>query len=355
MRYWKVLSTLFLLLLSQVGLAGICINTSTNYKMFGSVIRAGSLLNGILFAFNDKGFHQYKVYHANSSFALAEGLRSMAADHCSLVLGLYTSHDCMVAGPLLKKYHLIAISPTCGASMEKQFVPYLYAAASSLKNCVKRMSQYVSKHSNQAPIFAIYQDSGVYSDNGFQIFEKMTERKIVPINVASDGQFDLSKFANLKNKKATLVFFTYPLPSVQILLQLSIHHILNPNMTVVGSPSWIYDTSVFESSIKKILLSLHSVVVPNILDDKSIASCEYKKKFNAKYHRNPLLIEYVTYDVAKLAVNCFRKSDLDGHYHAEKFRECLLAKPYSGVSGTFKFARGTPFANRKIYMTNFLR
>jgi hypothetical protein len=45
-----------MLLFSQIARADICVNTSSNYKMFGTALRAGVLVEGQKLAFQDNHF-----------------------------------------------------------------------------------------------------------------------------------------------------------------------------------------------------------------------------------------------------------------------------------------------------------
>src|SRR5579872_1537574 len=246
MNLLKLTLFIVMLLFFNISRADICVNTSSNYKMFGTVLRAGALVQGQKLAFQDNKFFNYRFFSAGSPIELENQIQAMSSDSCSIILGLFTSRDCLIAGPLLVKNKIIGVSPSCSDDKEISFSPYLYTAVPQLNEFSIKIGDYLNKRNDLGLTFVIYQPTDIYSITGFNEFKKIFTKPIVEIPVTSDGQFDIKKLSYKKGKQATIIFFTYPLPSAQILTKLFDNGLISKNVRIVGSASWVFDTSVFK-------------------------------------------------------------------------------------------------------------
>jgi len=186
----NLLKTSFLvssLLLSQSILANICVNTSSNYKMFGSVLRAGALVRGHEIAFRDSNFSDYQFFSAESDAELAKQIQNMTSGSCSIVLGLFTSRECLIAGPFFKNNKLIGISSSCGHNNIQQFSPYLYTAIPPISEFSNKTADYMNSINNSGRVIGIYQPTDVYSQTGFNYFKKKYTKPVIEVPVESDG------------------------------------------------------------------------------------------------------------------------------------------------------------------------
>jgi ABC-type branched-subunit amino acid transport system substrate-binding protein len=340
-------------LVSQQCIAQICVNNSSNYKMFGSVLRAGALARGHELAFKDNNFTDHQQFSAESDADLAKQIENMSSGSCSVILGLFTSRECLIAGPVLKKNKLIGVSSSCGHDNIKKFSPYLYTLTPSVADFSDKISSYLNESKDRGKIYALYQPTDIYSETGFIDFKKKYTKQIIEILVESDGRFDRNRFSNPRNEKFTIVFFTYPLPSAKILMELSEQQLISKNTTIIGASSWTFDVSVFRP-LRSILEKANDVLTADALDWNKVKNSKFVKSFSNKFNREPLTIEILTYDVTHLSINCYKSSLVNNKYDINKFKNCMTNKTYQGVSGPFAFSKDSPFAKRPIFLTHFL-
>ncbi len=341
------------MLLCQECYSQICVNTSSNYKMFGSVLRFGVLNRGHELAFQDGNFSDHQQYSAETDAELARQIENMSSGKCSIVLGLFTSRECLIAGPIFKKNKLIGISSSCGHDNITQFSPYLYTIIPPVSKFSEMVSNYLNNKRDTGKIFIFYQPTDVYSQTGLNTFKTKFTKPIIEIPVESDGQFDINKFSIYKNDNVTIVFFTYPLPSVKILVELSDNQLLTKKTIVIGASSWTFDVSVFRP-IRPVLEKAQDIIATDVLDWKEVKKSKFVKNFISKFNREPLNIEVLTYDVTRLSIDCYKKSLIKNIYSIKRFQNCMTSTEHRGVSGPYFFNKDSPFAQRPLYMTHFL-
>ena len=332
--------------------ASICVNSTSNYKMFGSVLRANVLQNPFIMAFEDEKFSDYQIFNAENNAQLASQIQEMTTNHCDVILGLYTSRDCLVSGPILEKNHTVAISSSCSDNHISDFFPYIYTAVPKLSDYSSDVANYLNEDSDTGTIYAFFQPFDVYSNSGFSAFQKAIKKTIIQIPVSTTGEFDISKI-DINDKKSTIIFFTYPLPSTQILVTLDADKRITKNISLIGASSWMFDLSVFRP-IKSILEKANAVLSPDIVDRNAVNSSKFYSNFIKLYYRQPDLIEVLSYDMARLSVQCYKKYINDKENMKTDFLKCLQNEKYHGVSGKTSFALGSPFAERKTYLVNLL-
>lgn len=333
----------------------VCVNATANYKMFGSVMRENVLRNPFILAFHKEHFKDYKIFYASNDTQLVSQMENMTKGkgQCSVVLGLFTSQDCLVSGPILQKNKIIGLSSSCSDNRIANFFPYVYTAVPKLSNFSKTVAWSLNHDQNSGKIYTFYQPSDVYSDAGFNGFKQYIKKPIIPISVTSSGDFNKQLFKSADKQHATIIFFTYPLPSAQILVNLDDDHLVTKNVKVIGASSWIFDVSVFKP-IKSILSKAGSVLTPSLANQQKIKDSSFAHQFNRLYHRQPDIVEVLTYDMSRLAVQCYRQSFHSGQYRRQSFLQCIRTNHYQGVSGRANFKTDSPFSMRQIYLINFL-
>jgi len=340
-------------LLSFQCIATICVNTSSNYKMFASTLRSGALARGHEQAFQDNAFLDYEFFSAGNDQEFANQIQNMSEGKCAIVLGLFTSRECLIAGTFLIDKKLIGISSSCGHDNIGKFSPYLYTETPPVSAFSSRYAKYLSEEYPSGEIIAVYQPTDIYSKSGFDYFKANFNKPVVEVPIESDGQFNTKAFDDFHGKKYTIIFFTYPLPSAKILVELNTHQLINNNVSIIGASSWIFDVSVFRP-IKPILQKARGVIVADLIDWSKITGSPFGERFFQKYKREPLLIEILTYDVTNLAIKCYRKAVINRVYNIELFQTCIKDEKHQGISGEYSFEKTAPFANRPIYLTNML-
>lgn len=353
MSLLKKFFILSLYLIFQNAFGYVCVNATSNYKMFGSVLRENVLKNPFVMAFSDEHFKNYKIFSADNDTQLVEQIQQMTSGgECAFVLGLFTSQDCLVSGPILKKNKTIGLSSSCSNNRIDAFFPYIYTVVPKLSDFSKVVAKNIDVK-NANVIYAFYQPSDVYSYSGFAAFRKYFKNPVVGVPVGSDGNFDLNLLNVGGKNKYTIIFFTYPLPSAQILVRLDSRHFINKKVNIVGASSWIFDVSVFRP-IKSILLKANSVLTPSLIDQRRIYFSNFAHRFVKLYDREPDVVEVLTYDITRIAVQCYRKTRKTAHFSNEAFLHCIKQNKYDGVSGYTTFEKESPFSSKKIYLIHFI-
>lgn len=332
----------------------ICVNATSNYKMFGSVLRAKVLKNPFIMAFRDEQFKSYKIFYANNDTQLVNQIQKMTSEECSILLGLFTSQDCLISGPILKKNRIIGFSSSCSDDQISKFFPYVYTAVPKLSDFSKEVAKYINRTKTMGVIYAFYQPSDIYSSSGFNAFKKYIKKTLISVPVSSSGNFNLKALKQYTQGQSSIIFFTYPLPSAQILVTLDANHLINDRVNIIGASSWIFDISVFKP-IDAILKKAKSVLTPSLVNQERIDSSKFAHKFKMLYHREPDVVEVLTYDITRLSTQCYKNIMHHGNYSNQAFLNCIRNNNYDGVSGYSKFQKHSPFSIRKIYLINLLR
>lgn len=344
--------SLFIVSVSYSLPSTICVNSTTNYKMFGSALWADYINTPFIMAFNDADFINYKIYSAKNEFNMVDQISKITETQCPILLGLFTSQDCLIAGEFLKKNNVIALSSSCSNDLIKKYYPHIYSMTPNQLSYSKVVAEYINDADDVNDIYAFYQPSDIYSRDGFKYFERSIKKQLIPIEVKSNGSFKLKQLFGIKKNKVYYVFFTYPLPSAQIISKLDNYHLIDKNITIIGASSWIFQLSVFHS-MKSILKKANHLLTPNLIDKKKVALSKFSMKFEEKFHRKPDVVELLTYDATKLAIKCYRKARSHNNLRLD-FLHCLRNDPHEGITGVIHFPADSPFAQRKVYLDNLM-
>lgn len=346
---------LFLLLCFNQALATICIVSNPNREMVKTVMDYDALVRGSELAFQDTQFSDYRFFSANTNVEFLQQIQqTTTSDSCSIILGLLTSRECLIAGPVLVKNKTIGISFICGHDEVNNFYPYLYTATPSIDRASQVVVNYLEQQSPfNNKIFAIYQPTDTYSEAEFSQFKSKFKAPIIEVPVDSEGQLDINLLSYKPGEKVTLVFFIYPLPSVKVLETLDDHKMITKDVRIIGASSWSDDDSLL-IPIKLILEKAYEVKALDITDWSNVKKSAFVTRFAKAFHRNPVSIEVSNYDVTKFAVECYKKSFTLGKYDINKFRYCLTHTRYFGASGEFSFDQNSSFASRQMRISNLL-
>lgn len=330
----------------------ICVNSTTNYQMFGSVRWSDYLSASFIMAFQDENFSNFIIKSATTESQLSRQVSKMTKSQCPVMLGLFTSQDCLITGNIFKKNKAIALSSSCSNESINQFYPYVYSMTPKQSDYSKAVANYISKNNKEVVVYAFYQPSDIYSRDGFKYFRQHVKKKIIPISVRTNGSFDLSKFENIKDKEVYYVFFTYPLPSVQIISKIDADNLVNKHSVIIGASSWLYQLSVFHS-IKPILEKSSNLLAPNLVNKNKVEHSLFNLNFEKKFHRKPDVVEILTYDATRLSVKCYWYAKRFQDFK-EGFLKCLHDGAHDGISGEINFKKDSPFAQRRIYLDSVL-
>lgn len=345
----KVLLLINILLLSEPCIASICANKSILPDLNADII-----IRGCELAFQENHFFDYKFFSANNNTEFIEKVQKITADtSCPIVLGLVSSTRCLIAGPVLVKNKTFGFSATCAHDDIGKFYPYFYTATPPLSKAIDPIIKYLNLIYDRGKIFVIYQPTSIYSKTGFDQFKRKFHQPTIDVPVDRDGQFDVNKFFFRKGDKVTFLFFTYPLPSIKVLVRLSKEQLITKDTRIISNSSWTNEAALL-SSVKPILQKAQSVMVVEIIDWEKAQHSAFTKNFIQKFHRKPLNVEIINYDLTKFVIKCYKKAVQHKKYNRDKFQYCITHTKYSGVSGAFSFDQHSSFANRSIYLVNLL-
>ena len=304
-------------------------------------------------AFKQQNFHNYKIYAAQSNRSYIKLIHKMVRNDCDIILGLFTTPECSVAAPLLKKNKIFGISSGCANNRLKEYKPYLYTATPSLKNYMDKVASYLNNTNGLGKIYIIYQPANIYDVQQLKELKKLLEKPYKKITVSPEIVFNLDQLKDTNNKKQTFVFLTYPLPSARILLSMSSKKVINSKTNLIGSPSWPFFPTVFQP-MRSLLKKARKVLTPSILKTSQITSSDFAKKFFAKYQRKPLIIEAITYYVAKKTTHCYKKAIVEHNFKRKRFNNCFSNKMKS-TDYPIEFDSSSVFAHNSVNMVNFLK
>jgi hypothetical protein len=353
MRLKKILLIVAVwLTFSQASFATICVNVGGNLDVY-SALTAEAATIGNKLAFQDEKFTDYYFFTSNDAISLKKNIQQSIYP-CSIVLGLVTSRECLIAGPSLKAKKIIGISPICGHNDINKYFPYLYSASPPISQDAKIIVNYLDHIVGQEKIFVIYQPTNLYSEAEFSQFKKRLSKDFTTIPVDIDDQIDYNKLSYNADDKIIIIFFTYPLSSMKIILKLSSDKLITKNVTIIGASSWSIDTSIFKP-YKFVLSKAHGIFMIDMVNWDQIKKKIILKKFASKFDNEPLLVEILSYDVAKLAIKCYKKSFITkSNFNIKNFRQCITQNTFEGITPPFSFSKDSSFANRSLLITNLL-
>ena len=215
------------------------------------------------------------------------------------------------------------------------------------------IAEYAANMSEVDKIYIFYQPTDVYSRAGVDAFNNKFNMPVIKVPVNSRGDFDVKILDKLKTEHSLIIFFTYPLPSAQIIVKLDAHHLITNRVHVIGSSSWMFDVSVFRP-IKKILRNAHSIYVSSLSSHKEIERSDFYKNFFHRYRRAPNTIELINYDMGRLTAECYQLSFSHNMYIQDLFLKCMNNSKHQGVAGAFEYNDFSPFSIRSVKMIDFI-
>lgn len=349
----KISLLVILAILSMKSMGLVCTMSSSYSDMFTNNNRSSLLARGIVLASQESNVKMNNIYYGDGSDVdFIEKINLSVKNGCKVILGIYTSRECLLAGPILKKYGAIAISPTCGHNDILKYYPFLFTAVPKIEDYGVSLSGYIN-NSNADEIFIFYQ-STVYSRLFYNKFKKIKNKKIRFVKLDKDGhvkdkKIDLYKVLK-KDTKKLILFTTYPLSSAPILEMLK--KVELGKTIIVGATSWIFDLRIIEKFKKDVFLKAKKTLVTDIIDYEKIKLSSYYKKYQKVYSSKPDLLSVYSYDISLVVFKCIKEM---AAYSSTLFINCLNSIKHKGVSGEIYFSKGRPFAQRKIKLYDLIK
>lgn len=333
---------LFLILIYSSDLfAHTCVISSAFRLMHSTRSRAEVLLNAHRLAEIESGMQFSKHYVTNGRDTdFLKTLKRAIDDGCNAILGLYTSRECVLAGPILKKKDLIAISPSCSHDKIRSYYPHITTFVPSLESYSKAIVERVGTKK----ILVVRQKSDLYSLHLSRHISKFVKKTHLSyFDLDREGLPKSDKFDH--GKSDVIVFTTYPLPSFTALKYLSQME-GKDKVLIVGAPSWPYDLDLLKKQ-RDHFEKFAGVEVPDFMNlDKN---SDFYKLYTSKFEQVPYNLAALSYHLSLSVLKCSKSSN-NNKVNAKSIRKCLQDNTWDGITGKVKFKKGDPFVERDIKM-----
>jgi len=226
--YFKV-SLVAILLGVPSAQAKVCAVVSSFAPMFAARNRTAILLEGPREGFKKENYeHRTNMYEAtDSTLDLLKKLDQAIHDGCKVIVGLYTSRECLLAVRQVRDKDVIIMSPACGTDKIKEFTNHIYTGVPSLESYAGVVSDHLQSSSNS--IIFVIQKSDIYSSQYYRLIRSTFTAPHSVLDVLRDGSVSkdsLERIQKLEGAK-TIVFTVYPKVAIPALSVLFSNHILD--------------------------------------------------------------------------------------------------------------------------------
>ena len=283
--------------------------------------------------------------------AILSGILWAKKNHCSVIVGLVTSRDALIAGPLLKKNNMVGFSSTATNSKLSEYFPWIYSVSTSADSYVKSFFLWVKKNGFENNISIVADSSSIYSlyfkDRTIQL---LPSSRVYYLNEKKElSTEDLRSINNMR--KGVLLYTPYPLASLPSLTQITSE--TANHVVLFGTQSWNEKhpfknyISVIEKFRKKYIFSPWSTL------PGSISYKHFEKEYVKLYDQKPGHDSTYDFDALSIVLNCAfieskRTLSKQAMYH------CLSRKfNYLGATGSYHFSGKESHAIRKEILTPF--
>jgi ABC-type branched-subunit amino acid transport system substrate-binding protein len=333
--------------------AYVCFNTSSFSKMFGTTLRSDYLLRPHTMAQLDEKYPTIPNFFANSDLDLLNEFNKSITHGCKVIVGLYTSRECLLVGPVAVQKNVLVLSPTCGHNDIEKHHPHILTGVPAIRDYIHATVSRLESMPT-GTVFVFYQPTDVFSEVSYSSFKKAYIGKYHTVAIDRDGKIkDPAQIGllpiNGSNPKMTALFFAYPMPSSTVLGQLDQVGFITPKLRIIGNSAWIFDIAAL-STLKNLFNRTDGVYLPDVLDRSKLRQSSFYRDYRAKFNEDPVGIQYMSYDVTRLALRCLKKSKT---FNLKSYRGCLNTNGYTGPSGIIRFKLNSPFADRPIFFTDF--
>lgn len=320
----------------------VCAVVSPFLPMFSSKGMSDFLLLGPQKALND-----YKMNTKDAIFVsaaddvdLMKTVNRAYSQGCRIIVGLYTSKECLLAATTLREQAVVLLSPTCGHDDLRKHKGIIYTGVPSIEDYAKEESKYLdAKQFNQ--IYIVHNPADLYSQNVLKFFRENLKSPSTLIPIRRDGS--LANKPQLQPKSA-IVFTTYPKDSGPAIEIFSKHELANQTIMMAGL-SWIYDLTILMH--RRAQLKKFRAVLIAKTDNKSRIK---DPMISLKAPRSLKNIVISSYDIMSFALDCYSKTKTE--FNLKRFKNCMNKTIFNGVTGTIEYKRGGPFAERNIIFSD---
>lgn len=295
-------------------------------------------------------FHQFNP--KQDATGVVAGVNWAIHNKCDVVVGLITSKDALIAGPLLKENKLIGFSSTATNSRISQYYPYLMSASTSSSSYTKSVVQWIKKM-NLKKVAVISKPSSVYS----RFFSDEIKRKLPfaqIFNLRKDNDLSKKDLKVLRSLRADIVFFTvYPIESLPILSTLinSLQYDFSPY--ILGTQAWM-ETHIFSSN-RTLFSNYKKIYVLNPWDFNSPNQIllQAKRIYRSLYNDSIDHDSVYDFDVTSMILKCaFEKKTRT--LSKPRMSHCLSKKfSFVGATGIYHFNGKDSHPTRKEHLMQY--
>jgi len=334
--------------------SALCLTPNSHVKMFASSFRSGILERAQNIALDKTNFKNSESIHAENDLDLINKITHSFESGCKILVGLYTSKECLLIGPIAKKNNAIIISPTCGHPDIEQFNGNIFTLVPSLETYMNFVSKALSDEDKKdKDMLVIFQPSDLFSNKSYLLFKSKYMGNIKSLRLNSDGDFYKEDLNLLAQKYTTIHILTYPIVAAKALTELNNKKFISKDMTLIGSSSWAFDTTVLSKYIDIVKIFNRSLV-PTLMKQETLTSSDFYKEYSKKYNEPPLGIHFMGFDAVNISKECLVKT-INKKIDHTLIKKCLIENKFNGVSGKLNFNNKTPFVSREIYLTNLTK
>jgi ABC-type branched-subunit amino acid transport system substrate-binding protein len=281
-------------------------------------------------SFNDRNsngaFHAtLEVISAkNKQITIFDLLNEAKTRNCNAIVGLVTSRDALLSGPILKQIGIIGISSTAVHDDISKFYPHVISLANSATTWAKSLAQQMHKTKTHK-VYIFKKEADVFSATLTSALE--WQLKNLNVNYEKIEDIDPSVASKWPLTRSSMVFTTYPVISIEHILRLI--QVQNKEMTIFGNPSWM-ERHTFSALAKK-LKAVDNIFVsaPWHNEYTSTAGEKFFKSYKEHYSKKPDHDTAYNYDATTLALECLTKY---------KSGPCQIKNlKFTGATGYYEF------------------
>ncbi|MEQ1665671.1 MAG: hypothetical protein ABL927_09880, partial [Bdellovibrionales bacterium] len=140
-----LVSLIFIIANSELAFSKpLCAVVSPYLPMFTSASESDSLLKGPVEAMRENKLNSKESVYLSpaNELDLMKTVTSAYENGCRIIVGLYTSRECLLAAQALLNKDVVIISPTCSHDDINKFKGTIYSGVPSIEDYVKTEAEY---------------------------------------------------------------------------------------------------------------------------------------------------------------------------------------------------------------------
>ncbi len=278
-----------------------------------------------------------KLISAPSGISIPEGIKWAKNQDCTVLVGLVTSRDALIAAKLLKANDLLAFTSTANADEINSGFPNLLSAAVSQSDWVDQAYNHAIR-TGARKIWIIRKSDEIYSILYSEKLKKKFGQLGTVIDLSNSGiltQSDLNQIDPFT--PGEIIYTTYPFSSVRSLYQLYYKFRAGfESWKILVTQPW-FEYHVFDEH-RELFSKLPPVLAFSAWDtcSKRPIAKQFEAQFLKTYRQNFGYDIAHDYDVTKMILSCTQR--YSSHQPKEALKKCFLEpRKFEGVSGAYLY------------------